>query len=642
MVDPEPLRLATPASDSVGIVRSMEGTTAQLVLQAGAVAPALGTMLTIDTGFALAVAQVTGMHKPNVSGPEDDHPGLIDIELVGELPRTTDGATPVFRRGVSVAPRLGDGAAPINREVLAAISSHDNPNSVKLGYLHQDRSVPAFVETNEMLGKHFAVVGSTGTGKSCTVALILRQVLARHPQAHIVMLDPHDEYKSCFGEQVEHIPLDQLNLPFWSLTFEEFTEIVLGGSSNKSEETELLREFIPAAKRKFALSRTEGSAVRLSTGRGNGERYSVDVPIPYRMADVMTLIDEEMGKLERPRDLDVYRRLKSRLQNVSHDPRFAFMFGSFAAHDSLKSMLKRIFRVPVQGKPITLLSLMGLPSEIINVLVSVLARLAFDLAIYSKGRVPITFVCEEAHRYVPAQNSQGFEPTKRSIARIAKEGRKYGASLCIVSQRPADLDATILSQCSTVFAMRLTNEHDQAIVSSAMADASRPLLRSLPLLGTGEAIVFGEAVNLPSRIVLDQLPAHAMPNGGATVISEEWSRASDGDGVLDTIIGQWRTSTAGNGQRMMDAVERLHEQRDEQAEALGVTPLPQDRPPGYGISYSGRSADPALAGPDPFASGPMHAHPAALVNAPRPAPAPDRRAVRSLPRNSGFASKWKP
>ena len=146
------------------------------------------------------------------------------------------------------------------------------------------------------------------------------------------------------------------------------------------------------------------------------------------------------------------------------------MFGSLTVYDGMAQILGRIFRVPVNGKPITILELTGLPTEIINVVVSVLCRMTFDFALWSEGQVPVTLVCEEAHRYVPANTSLGFEPCKRAIAKIAKEGRKYGASLCIVTQRPAEIDPTILSQCNTVFALRMSNDRDQEIVKSAIAD----------------------------------------------------------------------------------------------------------------------------------------------------------------------------
>ncbi len=172
-----------------------------------------------------------------------------------------------------------------------------------------------------------------------------------------------------------------------------------------------------------------------------------------------------MGKLENKSDLAPYRNLKHRIETISQDGRYAFMFGSLTVYDGMTQVLSRIFRVPVNGKPITILELTGIPSEIVNVVVSVLCRMTFDFALWSEGQVPVTLVCEEAHRYVPANAALGFEPCKRAIAKIAKEGRKYGASLCIVTQRPAEIDPTILSQCNTVFALRMSNDRDQAIVA---------------------------------------------------------------------------------------------------------------------------------------------------------------------------------
>ncbi len=208
----------------------------------------------------------------------------------------------------------------------------------------------------------------------------------------------------------------------------------------------------------------------------DANRFTVDTPVPYRISDLTSLIDERMGKLENKKDLAPYRNLKQRIDTISQDGRYAFMFGSLTVYDGMAQVLSRIFRVPVNGKPITILELTGLPTEIVNVVVSVLCRMTFDFALWSEGQVPVTLVCEEAHRYVPLNAALGFEPCKRAIAKIAKEGRKYGASLCIVTQRPAEIDPTILSQCNTVFALRMSNDRDQAIVSSAIADTGSGLL----------------------------------------------------------------------------------------------------------------------------------------------------------------------
>ena len=159
--------------------------------------------------------------------------------------------------------------------------------------------------------------------------------------------------------------------------------------------------------------------------------------------------------------------------------------------------------------------------------------------------MPVTLVCEEAHRYVPANPTLGFEPCKRAIAKIAKEGRKYGASLCIVTQRPAEIDPTILSQCNTVFALRMSNDRDQAIVQSAISDTGSGLMEFLPALGQREAIAFGEGVTLPVRIRFDELPKHCLPRSSTARFSEMWQKSVGDDGFLEQVVDRWRHSASG-------------------------------------------------------------------------------------------------
>ena len=203
--------------------------------------------------------------------------------------------------------------------------------------------------------------------------------------------------------------------------------------------------------------------------------------------------------------------------------------------------------MPVNDKPITIVELTGLPTEIINVVVSVLARMTFDFAHWSEGKVPLTLVCEEAHRYVPAMPRLGFEPCKRAIAKIAKEGRKYGVALCIVSQRPAEIDPTILSQCNTVFALRMSNDRDQEIVTSAITDTGSGLLEFLPALGQREALAFGDGVALPVRINFDELPADALPRSTTAHFTEHWQRSVGDEGFLEQVVEKWRSSDIGAG-----------------------------------------------------------------------------------------------
>ena len=505
------------------------------------VCPHIGTVLTVDTGIAVVLCLITGMSVPS-SAVENEKTDtrIVEVDLVGELVREQDGYLRTLRRGCSIYPRLGDPLYIASHMVLEKAYHFNNFNSVEIGAIHQDPSIPAVIKVDELLGKHFAIVGSTGSGKSCTVALILRQILQKHPNAHVVLLDPHNEYDACFSGTAELVRLADLSLPFWFLNFEELVEILIGNPKERAEEVEILRDLIPFAKRQFASNRDQSAAVVLQRSVGKREKYTVDVPVPYRISDVMSLLDTQMGRLENKRELTPFKRLKSRIETITQDPRYEFMFGNLTINDNLADILKRLFRIPVNGKPITVIQLMGLPAEIVNVVVSVLARLAFDLALWSDGKMPITFVCEEAHRYVPRDTSVGFEPTKRAVSRIAKEGRKYGVSLCVVSQRPGDLDPTILSQCSTLFTMRLSNERDQDIIRRALPDAAESLIDFLPSLGTRETIVFGEGVTLPSHILLSELPAETLPKGNTAGFTEAWSNDIADHTFVDEVVNRWR------------------------------------------------------------------------------------------------------
>src|SRR4030081_3491824 len=179
--------------------------------------------------------------------------------------------------------------------------------------------------------------------------------------------------------------------------------------------------------------------------------------------------------------------------------------------------LAQLFRVAPDGKAMTVMQLAGFPSEVVDAVVSVLGRMAFDFGLWSDGAAPMLFICEEAHRYASADRSIGFGPTRRAVSRIAKEGRKYGVFLGLVTQRPAELDPTIISQCNTLFAMRLANERDQTLLRSAVSDAAANLLSFVPSLGTREVLAFGEGVSLPTRLRFKEVPLHQRPRSEATI-----------------------------------------------------------------------------------------------------------------------------
>lgn len=503
--------------------------------------PEMGTLLAIDTATTVVLAIVSALSVPVPAQRDgDSEVWIAELGLVGELWRQPDGLS--FNRGVTIYPALGDRVRVAAKSELRLAFCGTDHKSVVVGTLRQDVSIPARVRVDDLLGKHFAILGTTGTGKSCTTALILRSILNENPAAHIVLLDPHNEYATAFKEWGEVISPRNMQLPFWLLTFEELVEVLIGDPERKAE-IEILQELIPIAKAKYAASRSGDQAnQRLRRNPNDAGRFTVDTPVPYRTSDLIAIIDDRMGRLENKRDLSPYRNLKSHLEQISSDARYAFMFGSLTVYDGMAEILGRIFRVPVNNKPITILELTGLPPEIVNVVVSVLCRMTFDFAVWGEGQIPVTLVCEEAHRYVPAAADAGFGPCKRAIAKIAKEGRKYGASLCIVTQRPAEIDPTILSQCNTVFALRMSNDKDQAIVQSAVSDTGSGLLEFLPALGQREAIAFGDGVSLPVRIKFNDLPKEALPRSSTARFSERWQKCDGDHAFLEQIVERWRNS----------------------------------------------------------------------------------------------------
>ena len=511
--------------------------------------PEMGTLLGIDTANTVVLAVVSALSAPVPAQRDGDSEiWIAEVGLVGELWRGPDGVPASFNRGVTVYPTLGDRARVACKAELEVAFVGDTKGSVRVGCIRQDTSIPAMIRVDDLLGKHFAILGTTGTGKSCTTALILRAILKENPAAHLVLLDPHNEYATAFPEYGEVINPRNMQLPYWLLTFEEIVEVLLGATADRKHEIELLQDLIPIAKARYSTTREtrEGRKEPQTLRKGGGEtRYTVDTPVPYRISDLTSLIDERMGKLENKRDIAPYRNIKLRIETISQDPRYAFMFGSLTVYDGMAQILSRIFRVPVQDKPITILELTGIPHEIVNVVVSVICRMTFDFALWSEGKVPVTIVCEEAHRYVPANAALGFEPCRRAIAKIAKEGRKYGASLCVVTQRPSEIDPTILSQCNTVFALRMSNDRDQEIVTSAISDTGAGLLEFLSALGQREAIAFGDGVTLPVRIRFDELEKHNMPRSSTARFSERWQKSVGDEGFIEGVVERWRASSSG-------------------------------------------------------------------------------------------------
>lgn len=510
----------------------------------------IGTILKILTANSIVVAMVSALKIGAVDEDGLNDGCLATLNILGEISTNQVTKETKFFRGVRTFPVLNEAVYNMSPSDLELIFNRENTPCIDVGRLQQDNSIVAKVRTNDLLSKHFAIIGSTGSGKSCTVALVLQAILNESPQGHVVLFDPHNEYSKSFGNHAEVINSETLDLPLWMFDFVETVELLTSDIPDQAtEEEEVLHEIVLKAKRLFDRAQRNNdisSQVKLDDIEAELQRathISLDSPVPYRIRDVLKLIDHEMGKLENNSNLGPYRRLKRRINSIMAEPRYKFIFRNQASPRPIEEIVGRIFRLPVQGKPISILDFSSIPSEALNIVVSVVSRLAFELATWSERKIPILLVCEEAHRYIPRDVSQGFSSARRIISRIAKEGRKYGVSLGIISQRPSELEPSTLSQCSTIFSMRLSNEVDQNFVRAAVPDGASDLLSFLPSLGTAETMVFGEAVNLPMRVILNRLPEQYLPHSSSAVFTDLWSKDATSPEFMRTVFDRWRNRT---------------------------------------------------------------------------------------------------
>ena len=289
-------------------------------------------------------------------------------------------------------------------------------------------------------------------------------------------------------------------------------EVIFRGRPPIGPEVDALRDLIPQAKERFARAEANPAASALIKRDTVAQTtFTADTPVPYRITELLALIEERVGQLEGKADRPHLKALKNRIESIINDQRFRFMFGQKTVSDTMQQVLSHVFRVPQNDKPICVFELSGLPSEVMNAVVSVMCRMAFDLGISSAGTIQTLVVCEEAHRYIPADPNAGFWPTRAAIARIAKEGRKYGVFLGVITQRPGELDPTILSQCNTVFAMRLGNERDKEIIRQAISGAATSTISFLSSIANRECIAFGEAIHTPMRMMFEFMPKEQLP-----------------------------------------------------------------------------------------------------------------------------------
>ncbi len=488
----------------------------------------VGSQIKIQVGSNWLLASVRNQRKDRKANGGI----LANIDFLGEgTEEKLTGRIHGFRRGVTRYPVPGALVYPATTADLEQIYASDGRSNITIGTVYPTKDIRAGMYIDAMLGKHFALLGSTGTGKSTSAALILHRICQAAPQGHIVMVDPHGEYSAAFRQTGKIFDVSNLDLPYWLLNFEEHCEVLLTSDGNERQvDADILAKCLLKSRQKNRLADVMG-------------KITVDSPIPYLLSDLTNAIKDEMGKLDKATSSAPYMRIATKLEEMKSDPRYQFMFSGMLVGDSMADFIAKVFRMPGEGKPISIIDVSGVPSDITSTVVAVLSRLVFDFAIWGREEKtrPILLVCEEAHRYVPNSANEDGSSVGRILGRIAKEGRKYGISLGLITQRPSDLAEGVLSQCGTIISMRLNNDRDQDFVRSAMPEGARGFLDAIPALRNRECIICGEGVAIPIRVSFDNLEENKRPASEDPSFVELWSESGGEEETVGRVVQRWRS-----------------------------------------------------------------------------------------------------
>lgn len=489
----------------------------------------IGTYVLVPVGKLIIVAMVSEFKKVDFAeNGKFTQRCIMELNLVGTVKSGR------YERGVSVIPPVDSPIFLAEDADLTAVFSIFRKYGFSIGQLSLFEKERAYLDPNKFFGKHLAVLGSSGAGKSCTVSSLLQKV-ANFPDTNIIILDIHNEYRDAFPDSCKYLNIAELELPYWLMNLAELQETFIDErDENASSQLTVLKDLIVQSKK--------GKNPQLS------DVLTVDTPVFFDLSEVrakMQYLDTEkisggaQGAKEGP-FYGKFARFLVRLDSRLNDPRYAFMFKPkvYIQSGSFHELLSQIFGSEGSAQ-VTIMDMSGIPFDIVNTIVSLIARLAFDFNFWNPNRkeFPILLVFEEAHNYLPSGGSNtGTSAARRTVERIAKEGRKYGVSCMIISQRPAEVSETILSQCNNFVILRLTNPVDQNYVKKLMSDTFSGLIDTLPSLRQGEALVIGEAIPMPLRVQID-FP-NPEPNSSDIKFYDKWKQ-SDAKTDIAEVIDKW-------------------------------------------------------------------------------------------------------
>jgi len=444
-----------------------------------------------------------------------------------------------FERGVSTYPLPQQTVYLTPKAELRFIYGKAKGAVVQLGQHVGSGGTPCLADLNELLGKHTAVLGSTGAGKSGTVAAIIHSILERGDKnsyekwkPRIIILDPHGEYGTAFADHTKLSSDDgTLTLPYWLLNFQETVALLIGKTEFvATSQANIVKSALMAAR--------EEGAQQLGL---DANSITVDSPVPYKLSTLKAKIDAD--KPPQASKQDSHNSILQKLEVLMTDARLRFMMAEWndGGNDPFPEVIKQLTG---DGPQPRIVDLSGVPNEVAGVSSAVIARTLFNLKIWQtqpeRESDPVLLVCEEAHRYVPNRGEAQYEAAQEAIRRIAKEGRKYGVGLLLVSQRPSEVEATVLSQCNSWIVLRITNDADREHVRSILPDSMSGLTKMLSGLRRQEAIFVGQAAMLPSRILVRDLKPEQLPKSNDIDFDKGWQNDATPDAQIQEVVNRWR------------------------------------------------------------------------------------------------------
>lgn len=486
---------------------------------------------------------------------------IIEADLFGEgeWRRKGEGEFSLeFERGVATYPLPQQTIYLTPKSELRFIYGDAKGAVIQLGEHVGSGGAPCYAELNELLGKHTAILGSTGAGKSGTVAAVIHSILERgqvanhkrwHPQ--IIILDPHNEYGKAFPKH-QRLSTDEgsLKLPYWLLDLEESLSLFIGKTEfAATSQSNIVKNALIAVREK--------AAEQLGLDKS---QLTVDSPVPYVLGDSNGLdhFGKKDGELytegligainqQRPTGIDKkanedFSKVIRKIDSLLKDGRLKFMMESWdGADDPLPTIVNQFL---TQKTTVQVVDLSGVPNEVAGVASAAIARIVFQLKVWQteaeRQNSPVLLVCEEAHRYVPNRGEAQYEAAQSAIRRIAKEGRKYGVGLLLVSQRPSEVEATVLSQCNSWIVLRITNDADREHVRSVLPDSMSGLTKMLSGLRRQEAIFVGQAATLPTRVMIRSLSDDQLPRSNDVNFDKGWQQQAMTIEQIGDVITKWR------------------------------------------------------------------------------------------------------